>query len=661
MNKANNINEEEIQIRISVLVAELSECREDERNAQNQILEVISIAGTILGLLFGTSYLASGEKNQPFEILSEVQNCKIPGIGKLVTNISVYLTNTRAVFALSLLIFCMAFTYITVIGIGNLLRYYYIQNLEDRLHTLSSNTPDNQDRGPFLHWNAYCAPIVTRNIKHITSSHTLLYFSLYTIAAICAVVFSMGIVMSLFVQINPIKWFDVMALVIVLLFMVAAFYLFLRLSSHAEDVMQFSWDVAHANQEIRLTENGREPYSKGKSYRNYLIYLIYPKKQDLQKPALIVLGFIFSLFWTGEQMNLECFFRVLFVLFIFDFLSYQARYQINDIRGIYEDIQMKAKNRFVDKTEGIEQKHAIRISVKVAFFRLLLAILLTLFLGYKLRWHLLIAIVILVFSTIVYEYVRAKKRIWAVFISVGAGYPLRFFLGFLSVTPDRADILLQNFMICLIITLWLYGGFSSLLVWVSEVIARMQENQNRTGKFPESYEKRHYAYLQSIIEKRFVSAEEHLVNGKILPLREKGRLTDPWILFFLLSLAFVIMGIFYLKPPIVLCVIEIVVYGMFLCANYFTGKIRLIPYTIGEILSILNMIISIQIVKNYMPYCLLLSIQVLITVTYILLDYQPQFKKLTFKELITICKVVLMRVVLGEKIVEILHGSKNKN
>ena len=34
---------------------ELSECREDERSAQNQIVQVISTAGTVLSVIFGVS------------------------------------------------------------------------------------------------------------------------------------------------------------------------------------------------------------------------------------------------------------------------------------------------------------------------------------------------------------------------------------------------------------------------------------------------------------------------------------------------------------------------------------------------------------------------------------------------------------------------------
>lgn len=54
-------------------------------------------------------------------------------------------------------IFCTAFAYVMVLGVNNLLRYYYIQKLEDRLHELISYTTDDKKEGPLLHWNAYIA------------------------------------------------------------------------------------------------------------------------------------------------------------------------------------------------------------------------------------------------------------------------------------------------------------------------------------------------------------------------------------------------------------------------------------------------------------------------------------------------------------------------
>ena len=108
-------------------------------------VQVISTASTILGVLFGSTYFSFGKG----------------GFSKVV-------------FYLSIAVFCVAFTYIIVLGIGSTLRYYYVQKIED---LLSLESEDSK----FLHWGSYFAPIVTRNRKHIRSMHTLLFYVCYTL------------------------------------------------------------------------------------------------------------------------------------------------------------------------------------------------------------------------------------------------------------------------------------------------------------------------------------------------------------------------------------------------------------------------------------------------------------------------------------------------
>ena len=263
--------------RVNELISELSDCREDERNTQNQILEVISVTGTILGIIFSASYLNTADKNS---ILISFQNINI--------------TYARILFWLSLIIFSTAFTYIIVLGTNNILRYYYIQTLEDRLLVLIPSGPDDTDRGKFLHWNAYSAPIITRNINHITSTHTALIYICYSVATCCAILFSIVMVISLFLGIESKGKIDYIIFSFAIIFMFLTVLLFLRTSSKAKEVAQFAWNIAHENQKVRMKESSQELYGKGKSFRRLLLYFIYPKIQDPQKPALIILGFIYG-------------------------------------------------------------------------------------------------------------------------------------------------------------------------------------------------------------------------------------------------------------------------------------------------------------------------------------------------------------------------------
>lgn len=58
------------ETRIQELLMELAECREDERNSQNLIVQVIVTAITVLGVLLGTSFFENpGKKSRGVFIL----------------------------------------------------------------------------------------------------------------------------------------------------------------------------------------------------------------------------------------------------------------------------------------------------------------------------------------------------------------------------------------------------------------------------------------------------------------------------------------------------------------------------------------------------------------------------------------------------------------
>jgi hypothetical protein len=48
---------------VNELISELSDCKEDGHNCQNQALQTILIAGTVLGLLFGSTVISDGSRN----------------------------------------------------------------------------------------------------------------------------------------------------------------------------------------------------------------------------------------------------------------------------------------------------------------------------------------------------------------------------------------------------------------------------------------------------------------------------------------------------------------------------------------------------------------------------------------------------------------------
>lgn len=648
---------DDVQNRINELIAELNDCREDERNTQNQILEVISVAGTILGILFSASYL-NDEKNKCITVFANIGNDDTNYLYKFCNMLNANVTYARIMFLFSLLIFCTAFAYIIVLGTNNILRYYYIQSLEDRLHELISNTPDDNGRGSFLHWNAYNAPIITRNINHITSSHTALIHFSYSVATCCAILFSMTMVTSLFLEITPKKRFDYMTVLIIIILMLLTVFLFIRTSFKAEDVAKFAWEIAHENQKKRLEGNSHDLYGKSKSFKHTLLYLIYPKKQDWQKPIFIILGFMYGIILRDVTINPMYIWRLMFILVTFDFLAYQARYQINDIRGLKEDKEAGHNNRLLSNDIN-NPGHAIKLSFIVAFIKIITCIVITIFWGGVIRKTLLRSLIILFASTILYETARTKKKTYLIFILVGVGYPLRFLVGFFSVV-SLESVMNSTQMACFVLALWAYGSFSSILAWTNEVIERMQKNKKNCYIFPVSYEKKHFEYIQRLIRDRYILGESHPINGRIMPLREKGRLRDPWNLTMVLCAACLLFLTCLGEIPSSLLVIEFVIFVLFLMSIYLSYKRKAIIMCMGWVCIIGKIIIGTFFYETPVWFLLFSIIQIIITITYFVLSYQPQIKKISFRKIFSKLKREIMIKVLGEYAFSVMDNEKNK-
>ena len=90
------------QNRIDELIAELSDCRDDERNSQSQILEVISVVSTILGILFGSSYLKPESKDKEILIFQNIDINSTSYVDKFCNIINENITYPRILFWISL-------------------------------------------------------------------------------------------------------------------------------------------------------------------------------------------------------------------------------------------------------------------------------------------------------------------------------------------------------------------------------------------------------------------------------------------------------------------------------------------------------------------------------------------------------------------------------
>ena len=135
--------------------------------------------------------------------------------------------------------FNASFLYIISLGIKAVRRYYHMQDLQDRLHELIKEMPDNHGRGYFLRYDEFAAPILTMNFIHLSSSHSALHFFPYGLAAICAVLFSIGVVFCQYRMISNGIAIDRIVFYSTLLLMISTIIFFIRLTLNAKNVARF--------------------------------------------------------------------------------------------------------------------------------------------------------------------------------------------------------------------------------------------------------------------------------------------------------------------------------------------------------------------------------------------------------------------------------------
>lgn len=454
--------------RISELLQELSDCREDERNGANQILSVIAAAAAILGvILSGSLFFLDQEVSEKLD-LSVVRN--VLRYGAL----------------LNCIVFCTAVSYIVTLGTAAVLRYHYIRNLEDRLYILIPGCQDDERLFPkvkdntFVHWFSFSGALVTRNVKHLEGTiHGWIYYLAYTIAAISAVSFCILTTVSQFLLIPDHVWFDWLFLAVPLVVLFAGFIAFMActfVGSGPETIRFF--EIARKRRKKRLEKTDSNPKNR------FGLYLFYPKLKDLQKPGLIVIGYVLyriGLTDYGSVAEMVASIQsewktLLLFIFIFDFLLYQARYQINDLLGLAQDIKgEKEPIPGMLKASNEERKSLAKKSFMVAFARIFLAVLLIELVPFYNKFWFVVCGIILLATTMGYESLRAKtgtvntRGFWItvrIFVLVGVGYPLRFWVGALAV---RSFTFSPAFCFTLL-ALEFYGWFVAILPWKRQII-----------------------------------------------------------------------------------------------------------------------------------------------------------------------------------------------
>lgn len=181
-----------------------------------------------------------------------------------------------------------------------------------------------------------------------------------------------------------------------------------------------------------------------------LRYLIIPRPRDWIKLAFFPIGFglaAFGDFGLLTDLAGEDLLRVTILYFALEFLVYYARYQWNDILGLYEDAShplANARMRIpIDTNSAKSEKRGAVVAVIATALLRLYAVVIIGSIGTLALGNALAVLVLLVFGvSLAYEYLRrwgsgrfhsprlAVVRYWAIYLLVGVGYAIRIGAGY---------------------------------------------------------------------------------------------------------------------------------------------------------------------------------------------------------------------------------------
>lgn len=395
--------------REELLLFELEQAREDQRASFGHIIQ-IAVAGVAgLALIFTLAQRSSGGSSSSF-----------PG--------------ERGSFLalLSLGIVFATFYLVSSLGSERSFRYHYMRELEEKIREDSCLLAKlRSEEMVVMGWNELSSPFITMNPHHVETASAKVHFShelIGILAALCVCV--LFVVFFAVSSANAFVWTAVAVLGAVLVSYLIAGYM--RVTSKSRNMYEENKVVAERRREEsgnvkidgRLAPSLTSPSSTNASYSRQsrfsgllkvLLYQIYPRPRDVLKIGFIILGVALGFCLCPEEMaSMEVVLRGVLAVLLMDVLSYQARYQINDIRGILEDDgNPRAQFRGRMPLWGGSLKKTVICSLVTASLKIVLAVGLSIAAGWFFHDHGLAVGSILCMGLVFvlgsgYEAVRAK-------------------------------------------------------------------------------------------------------------------------------------------------------------------------------------------------------------------------------------------------------------
>lgn len=334
------------------LYFELEQAREDQRVSLDHIVQALVACIAALAILYSVAsgFGSSGQNDIPFK-------------------------NEGIAFIAACIILVAGF-YCSSIGIERMFRYHYMEEIERNITLLTHSGLGDFPPG----WNVLSSRLITSNVRHLTNQGARRHYVHFACALVFLVIGCLLLSGMLLLTVNN-KWVFLFLPIVVFSALSYLLYGFFVGTDYSRELYTSirrlhdrgaSKGVGEGDGTVPLAQQPKKYFAQ---FRGKFARLVYTRPRDAMKTFFYLGGAALgtALFEPGYSVG-EWVFRFFLLWLVVDLCGYQARYLINDIRGIDQDgsnPRSEGRNRL--PLLGNSKTRTIRIGCLVVFAKALVA------------------------------------------------------------------------------------------------------------------------------------------------------------------------------------------------------------------------------------------------------------------------------------------------
>lgn len=302
-------NQEELEW----LLFELDEAREDQRVSLDHIVQVLVACIASLAILYSVAAgFGSTEDGIPWK--------------------------NEGIATIAACVILVAGFYGSSIGQERMFRYHYMEMIEKRI----SKLVPTGDEAIALGWNQVSSRLITANIHHLTNRGARRHYVHFALALVSLVIGCVLLSLLLLLTVHN-KWVRLLLPLAVISALIYLLYCYFVATDYSRltfdeilnlNLNNVSKEYRKHSDEVSEENNPSHYFSQ---FRGKFLRLLYTRPRDSMKSFFYLGGALLGSSLGGGYSLGEWFFRFFLLVFVVDICGYQARYLINDIRGIAED------------------------------------------------------------------------------------------------------------------------------------------------------------------------------------------------------------------------------------------------------------------------------------------------------------------------------------